>query len=122
MVEITRRTALRAGAAGVAGAVLPLPGAAPAAGRTAARDAAPGGPGDLERRALAMDSPVFLLETAVPPAFGDGVLAGVVRGVGAVAEVFTDHPDPMRSVMIGWHDEGRAASLPVPALSDARPA
>ncbi|MGW5489442.1 chondroitinase family polysaccharide lyase [Streptosporangium sandarakinum] len=72
MVEITRRTALRAGAAGVAGAVLPLPGAAPAAGRTAARDAAPGDPGDLERRALAMDPPVFLLETAVPPQFTAG--------------------------------------------------
>ncbi|MFI6538725.1 chondroitinase family polysaccharide lyase [Nonomuraea sp. NPDC050547] len=61
MPEITRRTALMAGAAGAAGAVLLPPGRAGAVVD-----------GDLEQRAMAMRPPVFLLESAVPPHFTAG--------------------------------------------------
>ncbi|NUR89146.1 MAG: hypothetical protein HOY71_34110, partial [Nonomuraea sp.] len=55
MVEITRRTVFKAGAASAFIATA-APGAAYA--------------DDLERRAMALDPPVFLLESAVPPQFG----------------------------------------------------
>ncbi|MFI7106299.1 chondroitinase family polysaccharide lyase [Nonomuraea sp. NPDC050227] len=73
MVEITRRTVFKAGAAsaflaggGPGTAALAASGlvGGPAAGGVAAEG--------LEQRAMAMDPPVFLLESAVPPHFAAG--------------------------------------------------
>ncbi|WP_326823811.1 chondroitinase family polysaccharide lyase [Streptosporangium sp. NBC_01756] len=97
-MKITRRTALKAGAAGMAGAVLPRPGTASAgtAGDTAVQNAAAG---DLEQRALAMTPPVFLLETAVPPQ--------ITAGPGSVLSI-TDRAAICGSHSLRWEHGSRS--------------
>ncbi|MFD8559098.1 chondroitinase family polysaccharide lyase [Streptosporangium canum] len=92
MLEITRRTALKAGAAGVAGAVFLRPGTASAAVS-----------GDLEQRALAMNPPVFLLETAVPPQ--------MTAGQGSTLSI-TDRAAICGSHSLRW-EHGRRSTITV---------
>ncbi|SFJ62183.1 chondroitin-sulfate-ABC endolyase/exolyase [Streptosporangium canum] len=94
MLEITRRTALKAGAAGVAGAVFLRPGTASAAVS-----------GDLEQRALAMNPPVFLLETAVPPQ--------MTAGQGSTLSI-TDRAAICGSHSLRW-EHGRRSTITVSA-------